>query len=834
VPGAEAAAGPSIVLPAQASTLEQLAARETRRYVYLTTGRLLPVAPADTLPGSADLIVVARKDRAIASQAAKSRQRSAQGYSLNTIRQNGRRLLFVAGNDDLGTLYGAYRLAEILGVRFFLHGDCIPDERILFAVPELSEEAKPLFSLRGILPFHDFPEGPDWWNPDEYVTVIGQLPKLRMNFIGLHNYPEGRKEFRTEPGVWIGQPSDIGRNGKVKFSYPAAYHNTLRGTWGYEPRTSTGEFACGASLLFEDPVFGSDISRRHAPWPLNVQDCNQVFERTGALLAEAFSFARAVGVKTCIGTETPLRIPKELRQRLHAEGKDANNSTAMLAELYAGAFRRIIQTYPLDYYWLWTPESWTWEGENQAQVAATTNDFACAIAAWEKVRAPFQLATCGWVLGPSSDRALFDTVLPKDIAISCIGRRNGLDPLDEGFSRIHARDKWAIPWLEDDGAFMSAQLWAGRMRRDAVDALDAGCSGLMGIHWRTRVIDPNVAALARAAWEQKPWRRDISAAERAAAPKGRWALGPCQPVGDFYADWAAHEFGENIGSAAAAVFAQLDGQLPRSSHWVRDGPGGLLPNPQPWDTVSGKYAFVERLRALRPRVNGAGNLARFDYWLSTFEFMRCCERVSCTWADYNRAIAAVKTEPDRTKQKELARERALPLRRQLIAEVSELYGHLLATVSTTGEMGTVANLESHTFPELLFRPGKELELLLEEKLPPDAQLPMAYRGATRIIVPALRGGVNQGTELKLKVIVLSERAPAAAHLFWRKLGIGTFHQLALVHVAGGVFVATVPAEASRGTEALEYYIQVKDVSARMTVYPPTAPFVNQSVVVLPW
>ena len=44
----------------------------------------------------------------------------------------------------------------------------------------------PLFALRGIQPFHDFPEGPDWWNRDQYLAMIGQLPKLRMNFFGLH------------------------------------------------------------------------------------------------------------------------------------------------------------------------------------------------------------------------------------------------------------------------------------------------------------------------------------------------------------------------------------------------------------------------------------------------------------------------------------------------------------------------------------------------------------------------------------------------------------------------------------------------------------------------
>ena len=40
------------------------------------------------------------------------------------------------------------------------------------------------------------------------------------------------------------------------------------------------------------------------------------------------------------------------------------------------------------------------------------------------------------------------------------------------------------------------------MRRDAADALRYGCDGLLGIHWRTRILSANVLALAQAAWDQ--------------------------------------------------------------------------------------------------------------------------------------------------------------------------------------------------------------------------------------------------------------------------------------------------------------------------------------------
>ena len=110
-------------------------------------------------------------------------------------------------------------------MRFYLHGDVIPDQRIA-RLPDVTETGKQLFSIRGIQPFHDFPEGPDWWNTDDYLAYIGQLPKLRMNFIGLHCYPEGGAG--PEPLVWIGLGDDVDPNGRVSHSYPSHWANTSR------------------------------------------------------------------------------------------------------------------------------------------------------------------------------------------------------------------------------------------------------------------------------------------------------------------------------------------------------------------------------------------------------------------------------------------------------------------------------------------------------------------------------------------------------------------------------------------------------------------------------
>ena len=131
----------------------------------------------------------------------------------------------------------------------------------------------------------------------------------------------------------------------------------------------------------------------------------------------------------------------------------------------------------------------------------------------------------------------------------------------------------------------------------------------------------------------------------------------------------------------------------------------------------------------------------------------------------------------------MARQLALPVRVKLVRLVGVVFDHLLATVSTTGELGTVANWNQHNLPDLLTKPGEELAKILGEPLPADAQLTQSYRGPTRIIVPTTRTSLAANEALKLKVIILSEAPPRAATLYWRKLGERRFAKIPLT--AGG-------------------------------------------------
>lgn len=466
-----------VVCPKDATRLERLAAAEVVRYSYLRTGQLPTLGEGN----DNDRVIVLRRDA------------SALGPQQFTIKTVGRDTT-ITGGDDAGVLYGAYRYAELLGVRFYLHGDVIPDER-LKELPVLNDAGKPLFALRGVNPWGSHPFGFDAWGVDDYKAIVTQLAKMRMNFLGVHCYPEGHPY--AEPTVWHGLSSDFDAQGRVKSSYVSRYFNTLlTPAWGgYRPK-KTSDYSLGGALLFEDDAWAPEVMREHCPLPVTPDDCNDVFNRTAAQFRDAFTFARELGVKTCIGTETPLALPKALAQR-----------TKDVRAVYEATFRRLAASHPLDYYWLWTPEGWTWSGNKPEQYASTVADVRLAIEALKASDAPFKLATCGWVLGPQHDRAALDRDLPKDIPMSAISRNTGATVIDPAFARVTGREKWAIPWLESDNreGLAGVQLFVGRMRRDAANALAHGCTGLMGLHWRTDILAPNAAALAQAAWNQTGW-----------------------------------------------------------------------------------------------------------------------------------------------------------------------------------------------------------------------------------------------------------------------------------------------------------------------------------------
>merc|ERR1712151_1263810 len=253
----------NIVYPVDYATSEFLAAKEVRRYVYLRTDQLLPMKEASPLPESGDLILVGKYDSSMVSGLHDliNHNTTAGGFILKTVYSGDRNILVITGNDTSATLQAAYRFAEHLGCGFDLASDAVPDEKIPLSIKGYDEVAEPLLSPIGINPYHDFDTGPDLWQTDDYMAVIGQLPKMGMNFIGLHTYIGSKADGEgREPTTWIGLPEDVNPDGTVKQSYSSYYSHTHRPNliWG-TVEYGTSNYHCGASEIFPRDFYGSDV-----------------------------------------------------------------------------------------------------------------------------------------------------------------------------------------------------------------------------------------------------------------------------------------------------------------------------------------------------------------------------------------------------------------------------------------------------------------------------------------------------------------------------------------------------------------------------------------------
>jgi len=145
---------------------------------------------------------------------------------------------------------------------------CEDRARIPWIIPKIDETSQRLFGTRGILPFHDFTEGPDWWEADDYRVCFSQMVKMRMNLMGLHCYPEG--PAGPEPLVWVGHLDDLDAKGMVSFSPPSRWASTTYNSWGYCARDSGREALRAPRLRLQGPQYRTD--RGPAPCPSAGED----------------------------------------------------------------------------------------------------------------------------------------------------------------------------------------------------------------------------------------------------------------------------------------------------------------------------------------------------------------------------------------------------------------------------------------------------------------------------------------------------------------------------------------------------------------------------------
>jgi hypothetical protein len=803
--------------------MEELAAKEVRRYIYVRTDDLLAVEGVTSLPGSGDLILVANDDNPMVEslRGLINHSTNPQGFIIKTVNSGGRDILVITGNDSAATLHGAYRYAEHLGVGFDLAGDAIPDAKISLDITGLDEVGEPLFEINGFLPFHDFFHGPDIWSTSDYKSFISQISKLGMNFIGLHTYPTwSTTEEKTlderqgpEPNVWIGLQGDYDENGDVSWSYPGYYRHTADPTrsWAHEA-LDTDEFGSGTSQLFDRNEWGSDIFGSTMPAPGNMSAWNEVWNRSGAMFKESFGYAKNIGVKTCLGTELTMGLepsgpevgydwarvmPPALQSRL-SDPYDPGT----VRSVYKGVFERIMKTHDLDYYWLWSWEVWTRWGVSAEQIQAFKDDLLRADEALDELGRPFQICHAGWILGTGDNPAEFDDTLAPEAPF------HGLWDQADGFEDLKSsRVKWPATWLEEDWGLGQPQLEASRIYVDVKAAWNKDCDGMIAKHWRTKALLANPVSMKDILWCYGPTGTPVN--KSIPSSRSNWIDG-------VYLDWATRQFGPEAASSIASILAPIDnageGAVPSILEW-EGPPGAIVPNSANWSSYQSNFTFVDDLVALRPQIVGAGNQGRYEYLLDTLESFKLMAEYGCVRDDYMNALDSSNWST------------ALNHRRSMARLFEQFQTMFIERIVNVTDLGAIIHHEIVNWYQLVEQlTDSDLGSGLGGSIPSDANPTSSYLGSAFVKVVPVETHVEKGEDLTLKVLIMD--SPTSAILYYRPLGSGSYSSISLTHVARGVYEVTIPAQ----QDDYEYYIYAETPIGNAT-FPVTSPSINQTVVV---
>lgn len=400
--------------------------------------------------------------------------------------------VILRGASERGLLCGVFEFLERQGAVFGIDGESYPPEPARELVVPANGQgwtSTPRFAVRGLLPWPDFLNCISVYNEEDFRAYFEAMLRMRMNTFGMHVY--------TQTAQWA--------ESYLSFEYAGAGHlayldNTASNRWGYLPER-TSRYGMGSSQYFDGEVFGSDATRLgRNPW--------EIAENTQKLLKNALSYAKKLGIRTGVGFE-PYQIPDEIYRALPPEARfedtkarprfDPSSYTGR--KLFEARLDQLLNAYPeVDHVWLWEDEAANWDSRKEG-VPLPATAFKVTYDYMRRHAPKKRLIVSGWG-GVARNFTQLHKVLPEEIVFACLSDTLGWDPVHEVFGQLGARERWPIPWLEDDPSMWLAQFHVNRFKRDVDLADQYGCQGMLGIHWRHRIVDPTATFFARAMWDK--------------------------------------------------------------------------------------------------------------------------------------------------------------------------------------------------------------------------------------------------------------------------------------------------------------------------------------------
>jgi len=745
--------------------------------------------------------------------------RNPESYEISTEPELGEPLrIEFSGATQQAILYSVFDFLERQGAFFGLDGEVYPLEpaRILNLPPGGRPwQAQPRFRTRGLVPWPDFLNCVTVYNREDWRAYLEAMVRMRFNTLGVHVY-SGANQW-TESFL--------------SFEYAGAGHlaytdTTATNRWGYLPER-TSRYGMGGADFFADEVFGAEATARAR----NSWEAEEFAQR---LWGEAYQYAKQLGIRTGVGFE-PYQIPDEIYRATPPEARAADTSkvpgpridpeSVAAKDILEARLGNLLEAYPMvEHVWLWEDEEMNWASQ-KGNVPLSVTPFKQAYDFLKRHAPEKRMVISGWG-GVVRHFAYFHKALPEDVVFSSLSDNLGWDPVNEEFGKLEGRERWPIPWLEDDPAMWLPQFHVDRFVRDMNLAEQYGCQGLMGIHWRHRIMDIDAGFQAANSWDK--------------------GVAPTQ----FFQRFASAQARTPRATALAKILEDTDrdrlilcswtGQIKDGHSEVDEYSGDYDEGFQFWDdhvpseSVMKSQAEVGRqLRALTDSASSPAEHERLNYLARFVEFLT---PYSQSWTLAHNLHLKLQQASDLKKQNKADDARRLiladgiPLWLQLAPKVREVFLDYQEIVSTRNDLGQLASMHNKYERLALVRLRASLKEFLGE-LPPEVEQTFAEsrepdaKAAPRAFVPTRPTLLRKGEQVRINVVVPGPAKVLRATLFTRSQESQAWSPAPMKLIQRRTYTAELQWRETIGP-FLDYYVAAEveaDGARKIITTPPEAP-----------
>ena len=811
-----------ILTPAEAGFQERLAGRELARGLR-KLGLVRPpieAAGGGAEPSLNDMVFTLQVDRGSLKypEAYEIRLEGAKGHGPR---------VHLTGATPQAILYAVFDFLERQGAFFGLDGETYPlkpAQNLNLPLANRPWQAQPRFKTRGLLPWPDFLNCITVYNREEHRAYLEAMLRMRFNTLGIHVY-SGAKQW-TESFL--------------SFEYAGVGHlsytdTTATNRWGYIPER-TSNYGMGAPDYFAGEVFGSEATTR-------ATSCWEDARFAQQLWGDAFRYAKKLGIRTGVGFE-PYQIPDEIYRATPPEShyKSKNPKTpgpridpesVAARDILEARLANLLEAYPtVDYVWLWEDEAMNWASQKE-NVPLSVTPYRQAYEFLRRHAPEKRLVISGWG-GVVRHFAQFHQQLPLDVIFTSLSDNLGWDPVSQEYQKLGERERWPIPWLEDDPAMWLPQFHVHRGANDLDLAEKYGCQGVLGIHWRNRMMNADAGFQARASWDRtlKPAKFFQSFAD--AQTEGARATELADILTKTDRDrLILNSFTGKVVNGHHEIHAYSGDYSEAFEFWA-----GYVP---PEEARVSQARVAQQLRILTDKASSPAERERLDYLTRYVEFLVPYSESWILASDLHKVLQQAQTLKQDGKTAEARQEilkQGVPLWKKLAPQVREAVLLYQQMVSERNEQGALASVHNKFERLALFRLRLSMKEFLGE-LPPEVEElfhEVRRKDAStdlRVFIPTRPSALAPGEKVRIFAVAPGGNSAPRLKLFLRRAAVEKWQSFPMQPAGRRTFVKEI--EASQAdSPLLEYYVEASFTgrgTQRLTA-PAGAPRQSYSVTLL--